>query len=77
MTGAAADGGDARPARRRGRMFSSLRVRNFRLFATAQVVSNTGTWMQRVAQDWLVLELTHGSGTAVGIATGAQFLPLL
>ena len=58
-------------------MFSSLRVRNFRLFATAQVVSNTGTWMQRVAQDWLVLELTHGSGTAVGIATGAQFLPLL
>jgi MFS family permease len=41
------------------------------------VISNTGTWMQRVAQDWLVLELTHGSGTAVGIATGLQFLPLL
>jgi len=41
------------------------------------VVSNTGTWMQRVAQDWLVLELTHGSGTALGIATGLQFLPLL
>ncbi len=58
-------------------MFSSLRVRNFRLFATGQVISNTGTWMQRVAQDWLVLELTHGSGTAVGIATGLQFLPLL
>jgi MFS family permease len=58
-------------------MFSSLRVRNFRLFATGQVVSNTGTWMQRVAQDWLVLQLTHGSGTAVGIATGLQFLPLL
>jgi MFS family permease len=52
-------------------------VRNFRLFATGQVISNTGTWMQRVAQDWLVLELTHGSGTAVGIATGLQFLPLL
>ncbi len=62
---------------RRGRMFSSLRVRNFRLFATGQVISNTGTWMQRVAQDWLILELTHGSGTAVGIATGLQFLPLL
>src|SRR5579859_6138624 len=61
----------------RKRMFSSLRVRNFRLFATGQVISNTGTWMQRVAQDWLVLELTHGSGTAVGIATGLQFLPLL
>jgi MFS family permease len=58
-------------------MFSSLRVRNFRLFATGQVVSNTGTWMQRVAQDWLILGLTHGSGTAVGIATGLQFLPLL
>ena len=40
-------------------------------------MSNTGTWMQRVAQDWLVLELTHGSGTALGIATGLQFLPLL
>ena len=52
-------------------------MRNFRLFATGQVISNTGTWMQRVAQDWLVLELTHGSGTAIGIATGLQFLPLL
>ena len=40
-------------------------------------MSNTGTWMQRVAQDWLILQLTHGSGTAVGIATGLQFLPLL
>jgi MFS family permease len=58
-------------------MFSSLRVRNFRLFAAGQVVSNTGTWMQRVAQDWLILDLTHGSGVAVGIATGLQFLPLL
>jgi len=52
-------------------------VRNFRLFATGQVISNTGTWMQRVAQDWLVLELTHNSGTAIGITTGLQFLPLL
>jgi len=52
-------------------------VRNFRLFATGQVVSNSGTWMQRVAQDWLILQLTNGSGTAVGIATGLQFLPLL
>ncbi|HEX9034840.1 MAG TPA: MFS transporter [Streptosporangiaceae bacterium] len=54
-----------------------MRVRNFRLFATGQVVSNSGTWMQRVAQDWLILDLTHGSGAAVGIATGLQFLPLL
>jgi len=41
------------------------------------VVSNTGSWMQRVAQDWLVLQLTHNSGTALGITTGLQFLPLL
>jgi MFS family permease len=47
------------------------------LFATGQVISNTGSWMQRVAQDWLVLDLTHGSGTALGITTGLQFLPLL
>jgi MFS family permease len=42
------------------------------------VVSNTGTWMQRVAQDWLVLELAAGSGaTSLGITTGLQFLPFL
>jgi MFS family permease len=41
------------------------------------VISNTGSWMQRVAQDWLVLELTHNSGTALGITTGLQFLPML
>jgi MFS family permease len=58
-------------------LFRSLRNRNYRLFATGQVVSNSGTWMQRVAQDWLVLSLTHGSGTALGITTGLQFLPLL
>ncbi|WP_141961574.1 MFS transporter [Actinoallomurus bryophytorum] len=58
-------------------MFRSLRNRNYRLFATGQVVSNSGTWMQRVAQDWLILSLTHGSGTALGITTGLQFLPLL
>src|SRR6202042_541717 len=60
-----------------GRVFSSLHTRNYRLFATGQVVSNTGSWMQRVAQDWLVLELTHNSGSALGITTGLQFLPLL
>ncbi len=57
--------------------FASLRVRNYRLFASGQVVSLTGTWMQRVAQDWLVLELSHNSGTAVGITTGLQFAPIL
>jgi len=57
-------------------MFSSLRIRNYRLFAMGQAVSNTGTWMQRIAQDWLVLGLT-GSSTAVGITTALQFLPML
>ena len=59
------------------RTFSSLRIRNYRLFAGGQLVSLTGTWMQRVGQDWLVLRLTHNSGTAIGITTGLQFLPIL
>lgn len=58
-------------------VFQSLHVRNYRLFASGQVVSLTGTWMQRVAQDWLVLELSHNSGTAVGVTTGLQFAPIL
>ncbi|MFJ7260922.1 MFS transporter [Streptomyces globosus] len=57
-------------------MFGSLKIRNYRLFATGQVVSNTGTWMQRIAQDWLVLSLT-GSASAVGITIALQFLPML
>jgi MFS family permease len=60
-----------------GNLFQSLRVRNYRLFASGQVVSLTGTWMQRVAQDWLVLNLSHNSGAAVGITTGLQFAPVL
>ncbi|MDT3398911.1 MFS transporter [Streptomyces sp. B1866] len=61
---------------RAGGMFSSLRIRNYRIFATGAVISNTGTWMSRIAQDWLVLDLT-GSATAVGITTALQFLPFL
>ena len=58
--------------------FRSLRIRNYRLWASGAIVSNTGTWMQRVAQDWLVLTgLTHNSGVAVGITTGLQFTPML
>jgi len=57
-------------------MFRSLKVRNYRLYASGQLVSLTGTWMQRVAQDWLVLELTN-SGTALGIVTALQFGPSL
>ncbi|WP_324783431.1 MFS transporter [Streptomyces sp. H51] len=61
---------------RRSTMFSSLKIRNYRLFFIGQVVSNIGTWMQRIAQDWLVLSLT-GSATAVGVTTALQFLPML
>jgi MFS family permease len=57
--------------------FRSLSNRNYRLYAAGGVVSNVGTWMQRVAQDWLVLQLTHNNGTALGITTGLQFLPIL
>jgi MFS family permease len=58
--------------------FASLKVHNYRLYATGALVSNAGTWMQRVAQDWLVLTvLTDHSAVAVGITTGLQFLPML
>jgi MFS family permease len=57
--------------------FRALSNPNYRLYAAGGVVSNTGTWMQRVAQDWLVLQLTANSGTALGITTGLQFLPIL
>jgi MFS family permease len=58
------------------RTFHSLRTRNFRLYFLGQVVSGTGSWMQLVAQTWLVLRLTH-SGVAVGITLGLQFAPML
>lgn len=58
-------------------MWDSLRVRNYRLFAAGQVVSLMGTWMQRVAQDWLVVTITHNSGVAIGVTTGLQFAPTL
>ncbi|MHA6780086.1 MFS transporter [Pseudonocardia saturnea] len=60
-----------------GSTFGSLRVRNYRLYATGQIVSLAGTWMQRVAQDWLVLDLSGGSATALGIAAALQFTPTL
>ncbi|MDH6137084.1 MFS family permease [Kitasatospora sp. MAA4] len=55
----------------------SLSVRNFRLFAAGQLVSAAGTWMMVVAQDWLVLALTHDSSTALAAVTALQFAPLL
>ncbi|MGZ6804153.1 MAG: MFS transporter, partial [Nocardioidaceae bacterium] len=57
--------------------FRALSNRNYRLYLAGGVVSNVGTWMQRVAQDWLVLQLTHNSGSALGLTTGLQFLPIL
>ncbi|MCI2424252.1 MFS transporter [Saccharopolyspora sp. K220] len=58
-------------------MFRSLRERNYRFYASGQVVSLTGTWMQRAAQDWLVLELSGGSPAALGVAVSLQFIPTL
>ena len=58
-------------------MFRSLRVRNYRLYAGGQVISLTGTWMQRVAQDWLILELSGNSGAAIGFVLALQFGPTL
>jgi MFS family permease len=57
-------------------MFSSLRNPNYRLFFFGQLVSVMGTWMQTVAQSFLVLDLTH-SGTQLGLVTAARFLPML
>jgi MFS family permease len=56
--------------------FRSLRNFNFRLWTVGGLISNAGTWMQRVAQDWLVLtRLTHHDASALGIVTGLQFAP--
>ena len=58
--------------------FSSFRYFNYRLWFAGALVANVGTWMQRVAQDWLVLTvLTDESGVAVGVVTALQFLPVL
>ncbi len=57
--------------------FRSLRLHNFRLYASANLVSLTGTWMQRIGQDWLVLQLSGGSGVALGLVTALQFGPTL
>ncbi|MEW9570815.1 MFS transporter [Rhodanobacter sp. Si-c] len=59
-------------------MFASLRIWNYRVWAGGALVSNVGTWMQRVAQDWLVLTiLTHDNAGAVGVVMALQFGPQL
>jgi MFS family permease len=55
----------------------SFRHRNFRILFPANALSNIGTWAQRIAQDWLVLELTNNSGTYLGLVTAVQFAPVL
>lgn len=58
--------------------FRSLGIRNYRIWATGAIVSNVGTWMQRTAQDWIVLaELTHHDASAVGTVLAFQFAPQL
>ena len=62
---------------RMGTTFQSLTVRNYRLFATGQIIKLIAVWMQFVAQDWLVLELTDNSAYALGLVTALQFTPTL
>lgn len=58
--------------------FASLRLRNYRMWFLAALVANTGTWMQLIAQDWLVLRvLTDDSAWATGMTTALQFLPAM
>ena len=62
-------------ANRLGRTFYALKHRNYRLFYIGQTISLTGTWMQTIAQAWLVLEITD-SKAALGTVTMLQFLPI-
>src|SRR5207245_5624105 len=68
------------PVRGRGvreQMFRSLRVRNYRLYFRGQLVSSVGTWVQTVAQGWLVLRLSHNNGSSLGIVVSLQYIPML
>src|SRR6202020_337111 len=56
--------------------FAALTSRSYRIYLAGQSLANVGTWMQSIAQDWLVLDLTH-SATAVGVTMALQFLPTL
>jgi MFS family permease len=60
---------------RRG-AFAALTSRNYRIYLCGQSLANTGTWVQSIAQDWLVFDLTHSS-TAVGVTMALQFLPIM
>jgi MFS family permease len=56
--------------------FAALTSRSYRIYLSGQSLANTGTWMQSIAQDWLIFDLTHSS-TAVGVTMALQFLPML
>ena len=60
-----------------GGNWRSFRHRNYRILFPANTVSNIGSWAQRIAQDWLVLELTNNNGTYLGLVTAVQFAPVL
>jgi MFS family permease len=62
--------------RYRRETFSSFQVRNYRLYYVGQIISTSGTFMQSIAQAWLVLKLTN-SGTALGIVSALQYIPIL
>ncbi len=64
-----------RAAARRG--IAAFRHRNYRLFFAGQAISLIGTWMQQVAQAWLVLEITDGDPLWLGVVAAAQFLPVM
>ena len=55
----------------------SFRHRNYKILFPANTISNIGSWAQRIAQDWLVLELTNNNGTYLGLVTAVQFAPVL
>ena len=55
----------------------SFRHRNFQILFSANIVFNVGSWVQRIAQDWLVLQLSHNNGTYLGLVTALQFMPVL
>lgn len=56
--------------------FAALSIRGYRIYLSGQALANTGSWMQSIAQDWLIFTLTHSS-TAVGVTMALQFLPML
>jgi MFS family permease len=66
----------AEAVRRPRGAFVALTSRSYRIYIGGQSLANTGTWMQSVAQDWLVYDLTHSS-TSVGVTMALQFLPIL